>query len=240
MNFKQTMKAIGRHIWEFFKGSIPATIMYFCAGSVLLMLTMKENALTWDNGKLAWTIVCILAAVGYNILVTYAQGGNAYEMLVSGNMKRVSQEQFEGGYKISSHKYAKEYRVWKGFGIGAFVAIWPIIAGILFGANQTAIDTKSVSTGLGIMQIVCLLLSGWSLLPFYYYNLGGKEYYVGYTSGPRQFNRTCSAHFNKTEWQKKVAEILASMETTAVETEPALTPADNRRYFTNIFTLPRN
>ena len=26
---------------------------------------------------------------------------------------------------------------------------------------------------MGILQIVCLLLSGWSLLPFYYINLGG-------------------------------------------------------------------
>ena len=173
MGFKRTMKTIGRQIWEFFKGSIPATIMYFCAGSVLLMLTMKENALTWDNGKLAWTIVCIVAAVAYNVLVTYAQGGNAYEMLVSGNLKRVSAEQFDGGYKISSHKYAKEYRAWKGFGIGAFVAIWTVAAGIIFGVNQTAIDSKTVTTGMGVLQIACLLLSGWSLLPFYYINLGG-------------------------------------------------------------------
>jgi hypothetical protein len=74
----------------------------------------------------------------------------------------------------------------------------------------------------------------------YYYNLGGKEYYVGYTSGPKHFNRTCSAHFNKIEWQKKVAEILASMETTTPETEPALPPADIRRYFRDLFTLPEN
>lgn len=75
----------------------------------------------------------------------------------------------------------------------------------------------------------------------YYYNIGGKEYYVGYTSGPRQFNRTCSAHFNKTEWQKKVAEIIAGMETTP-ETEPELTapPLDLRRYLTDLFAMSKS
>ena len=72
----------------------------------------------------------------------------------------------------------------------------------------------------------------------YYYNLGGKDYYVGYTSGPVHYNRTCSAHFNKTEWQKKVAEILAGMNTTPAETEPALLPSANKRWLTDLFSLP--
>lgn len=73
----------------------------------------------------------------------------------------------------------------------------------------------------------------------YYYNLGNKEYYVGYTSGPVNYNRTCSAHFNKTEWQKKVAEIIAGMETTAPDTEMTDVPADMRRRFFELFTLPK-
>ncbi len=73
----------------------------------------------------------------------------------------------------------------------------------------------------------------------YYYNLGGKEYYVGYTSGPVHYNRTCSAHFNKTEWQKKVAEIIAGMETTAPNTEVTDVPSDMRRRFFDLFTLPK-
>ena len=73
----------------------------------------------------------------------------------------------------------------------------------------------------------------------YYYNLGNKEYYVGYTSGPVNYNRTCSAHFNKTEWQKKVAEIIAGMETTAPDTDTTDVPADMRRRFFELFTLPK-
>ncbi len=74
----------------------------------------------------------------------------------------------------------------------------------------------------------------------YYYNLGGKEYYVGYTSGPRNYNRTCSAHFNRTAWQNKVAEIIAGMESTAPEPDITAAPADIRRRLVDLFTLPKN
>ena len=181
MNFKKTMKKAGRQAWELFKASIPSAIMYFCAGTVLLMLTMKQDEMFWDGTKLAWTLVCGLVAMAYDGLVTYAQGGNAYEMLVSGNMKRVSEREFEGGYKISSHKYAKEYRDWKGFAIGGFIALYAIITGIIFGCNQTTIDsalagnTGVMGKGLAILLIICFLLSGWSILPFYFANAGGAS-----------------------------------------------------------------
>ena len=185
-NLKKKLKKIGRQIWELFKGSIPASLMYFCAGTVLMMLTMKGEVVTWDGKKLAWTLVCILAAIGYDMLVTYAQGGNAYEMLVSGNMKRNSAYTAGGELKISSHKYAKEYRAWKGFAIGAFIGMFAIITGIVFGANQAEIDgvlttgDGSISKGLAVLMIICFLLSGWSILPFYYLNAGGAgiSYFV--------------------------------------------------------------
>lgn len=71
----------------------------------------------------------------------------------------------------------------------------------------------------------------------YYYNLGGKEYYVGWTSGPINYNHTCLTHFNKIEWQKKVAEIKAGMETTAPEPDVTASPADMRRRLIDLFTL---
>lgn len=177
-NFKKTMKKIGRHTWEFFKSSLPAALMYFCAGTILMMLTMKEDALQWDGKKLAWTLVCGIAAAAYNAFLAYAQGGNGYEMLVSGNIKRTSVYDRGGEYKISSHKYAREYRPWKGFVIGAFIGIFTILTGIIFGCNQTAIDEKSMGKGVAVLMIVFFLLSGWSILPFYYMN--GSGIYVNY------------------------------------------------------------
>jgi len=181
MNVKKTMKKIGRQAWELFKASIPAGIMFACAGTVLLMLTMKQDNMAWDGTKLTWTLVCGIVALAYDALVTYAQGGNGYEMLVSGNMKRVSSMDFDGGYKISSHKEAKEYRDWKGFAIGGFISLYAIITAIVFGCNQTTIDsalagnTGVMGKGLAIVIIICFLLSGWSILPFYFANAGGAS-----------------------------------------------------------------
>lgn len=177
-NVKKTMKKFGRQVWELFKSSIPTSLMYFCAGTILLMLTLKEDAMQWDNTKLAWTIVCIVGAAAYNALVVYAQGGNAYEMLVSGNLKRTSAMEYGNEYKISAHKYAKEYRTWKGFAVGGWIAVFCIFTGIVFGCNQAAIDTQKTGTGLAILVLICFLTSGWSILPFYYLNVSG--YAVSY------------------------------------------------------------
>ena len=174
----KTLKKIGRQAWELFKSSIPAALMYFCAGTVLMMLTMKEDALAWDSKKLLWTIVCVAVAAGYNALVTYAQGGQGYEMLVSGNMKRSSAERYGDAYKIFSHKEYKEFRYWRGFALGGMIALYTVIAGLVFGANQTAIDTQEMSKGLAIFVLIFFLLAGWSILPLYYLNAGGV--YVSY------------------------------------------------------------
>ena len=140
-----------------------------------MMLTMKENQLYWDGTKLAWTLVCGIVAAGYNGLLSYAQGGSGYEMLVSGNMKRRSETEESHGYVISKHKYVKEYRVWKGFAIGAFTMIYTVITGVIFGANQQTIDSQ-VSNGFSFLSVAVLfgfLLAGWSILPFFYMNASG-------------------------------------------------------------------
>lgn len=175
-NFKRAAKKFGKQIWDLVKGSIPALIMYCCAGTILMMLTLKQEQLYWDNTKLAWTLVCVIAAAAYNGLVSYAQGGSAYEMLVSGNVKRMSASDFEGGYKMSSHKEVKEYRAWKGFACGAFAGLFTLVSAIIFGCNQSAIDAQTMSGGFGVVMIICFLLSGWSLLPFWYVNLGGNAF----------------------------------------------------------------
>lgn len=176
--FKKSMKTFGTYLWDFFKGSFPTLMMYCCAGTVLMMITFKGDPPKWNNTKLIWTLVCGIAAAAYNALLGYAQGGNAYEMLVSGNMKRYSAGDLGGEYKISSHKYVKEYRPWKGFVIGCVTAFWTILTAIIFGANQTAIDQALLADGklptaFGVVMIVCFLISGWSILPFYYMNAAG-------------------------------------------------------------------
>jgi uncharacterized membrane protein len=168
---KEILKTIWEYVWDCFKGSFMAGLTYVIGSTCLLMLTVKEGAKYSE--QMTWCVVVIVLALAYNGLLTWNFGATNFEMLVSGNMKRISAEQFGTEYKISSHKYVKEYRAWKGFAIGAFISLFTIIAGIFFGCNQKGIDTQNVSKFTAVMVIVFLLLSGWSIIPFYYYNLAG-------------------------------------------------------------------
>lgn len=153
----------------------PTLLMYFCAGSVLMVLTMNKEPLAWNGVKLTWTLVCVLSASLYNGFLAFMQGGEGYDMLVTGNVLYHSKSVVEGGYKMSKYKPEKEYRVWKGFVAGGYVSLFIIFAGIVFGCNQATIDSQTAGTGLSILFIACVLTSGWSVLPFYYMNLGGAS-----------------------------------------------------------------
>ncbi len=170
---KNWLKKFGRYVWELFKISLPSTFMYCCAGTILLMLTVKGDPLVWTGREVSWTVVCIVGGAAYNALMAWASGGSQYEMLVSGNMKRLSADQFDGGYKMSTHKEVKEYRAWKGFAFGAFSALVTIVLGILFGCFQTKIDAQEVKGGLAALVLCGFLLTGWSIIPLYLMNATG-------------------------------------------------------------------
>ena len=107
-------------------------------------------------------------------------------MLVSGNMKRVSAQQLGSSYKISSHKEVQEYREWKGFAVGAAIGIFTVLFGIIMGAKGTAINetlqeivfaeegvTVTPDKSVSLVMLICMLLSGWSIAPFLFANIGG-------------------------------------------------------------------
>lgn len=174
--FKRIMATIGKHAWEYFKCSIPAALIYACAGSVLMMLTWKDEKLVWDSMSIVWTCVCLLAAAAYDGLVTYAQGGTGYENLVSGNIKRRTADEYGDGYRISRHKEEKEYRVWKGFVIGGVIAIFPVVFGIIAGSimgNGAPTMDGTGGWGVAMFFMISIFLSGWSLMPFYLMNANG-------------------------------------------------------------------
>ena len=181
MGFKDTMKIVGKTVWECFKRSLASMFTYFCAGAILMMLLLKGDLSAGMTGtRWAWTVLCIVAALAYNGFVIYVTGGNHFEMLVSGNMKRVSAMNMGSEFKISSHKIEKEYRVWKGFVIGAFLSIFAIIGAFVFEANAEEIlklnvEDATLNRGSAIALFAFILLSGWSLLPFMLINLGGAS-----------------------------------------------------------------
>ncbi len=176
-NVKKKLKKFGRYVWELFKAALPSLFMYICAGLIMLMLMSKTNSestefkIVWKTSTKIWSAVCVVAAIAYNGLISWAHGGTHYEQLVSGNVKRSTEDAYGNAYKISSHKEAKEYRVWKGFTFGTVTAILTIVTGIVFGCMQKEVDAN----GLNAPTMIFSLLSGWSILPFYAMNTAGAS-----------------------------------------------------------------
>lgn len=178
---KKQLKKFGMLIWELFKLSLPATFMYCCAGTILMMLTLQGEQIEWTSKGVMWTVVCIIGGSAYSALLAWANGGSQYEMLVSGNMKRISADSLDGGFKMSSHKEVKEYRIWKGFAVGAFTALVTLIIGILFGAFEGRIDSETPGKGVAVLVLIGFLTSGWSVIPLYLMHHTGAvaiSYYV--------------------------------------------------------------
>ena len=178
--FKKKLKFVCGYVWSLFKASVLPSIMYFCASAILMMLVIKGDKIDWTSTDITWTVVCILGGAAYNALAAWANGGSHYEMLVSGNVKRSSVDAYGNEYKISSHKIAKEYRVWKGFVVGAFTAILPIVFGIILGANQSVVDSGEPGKALGAVMLCAFFFSGWTVIPFYCMNQAGiaVSYYL--------------------------------------------------------------
>lgn len=171
-DFKQMMKDIWKNIVMTFKNSFMASLMYSMAGIMMVTLSLNSENPQWSSSSVTLFVVAIVLAAAYNGFLMYAIGGKGYEMLVSGNMKRRSAEMLGSAYKISSHKEEEEYRDWKGFVIGAWMIVIPLITGILFGANQDAI-MNSTDGGIAALKAIGLFVCGWAVYPFYFANYTG-------------------------------------------------------------------
>ena len=185
--FKKQAKTVWTWTWECIKRSFISLIMYITLSLVLFMFTNEGQ--DWSDGmttgRLWWCIGLIVAAVAYNGFTAFVEGGNGYDMLVAGNMKRMTSE--AGVLKMSSHKVQKEYRAWKGFAIGGLVCLITVITGLIWGANQNAIDQvlltdqdASVSMVLRVFIFIGMFVWGWATLPFIFLNAGGAHvsYYL--------------------------------------------------------------
>ncbi len=176
-----------KNVWQTFKSSLIVLLMFVGVSSMVFMTTFKDTLTDGLTGtRAAWVFGGIFVGLAYQALMMFATGGQGYEMLVSGNMKRRSAQAMGSSVKISSHKEEKEFRYWKGFVGPWFIVLLVIVIGVVFGANQAEIDRilastnekESMTVGLGIAVLILLMIAGWSVLPFMYINLGGA--YVSY------------------------------------------------------------
>ncbi|MBQ8320222.1 MAG: hypothetical protein IJX81_05015 [Clostridia bacterium] len=171
-----------KHVWEGLKSSFVALLMYFGVSSIVFMTTFQGEFSTGMTGtRAAWVFGGAAVALAYHAFTMFASGTQGYEMLVSGNMKRRSAQAMGSTMKISSHKEEKEFRYWKGFVAPWIIVLLVVATGIVFGKYQADIDAimlsqneeKTVPIGLAVTVLVLLILSGWSVLPFFFFNMGG-------------------------------------------------------------------
>lgn len=179
---KKKFKFYAGYVWQLIKDALPSGIMYICAGSILLMMTVKikDSEVYFKSSTVAWTVICVLAAAAYNALLAWFNGGQQYEMLASGNVRRASEQAYGEGYKISRYKEVKEYRIWKGFVVGGIIALCSLLVGLVWGIKQPQIDARLAQSKMGATELLGLMLSGWSVLPVYYANATGSQisYYL--------------------------------------------------------------
>ena len=188
---KEMWKKFWINVWEIIKESFVLVTFFGILSGIAFIGTITED---WCgpmsegfNGKrIAFLVVVAVLLLAYAGVMAYAFGGKGYEMLVSGNMKRMSAEQLGSQMKISSHKEEMEYREWKGFAIGGVIAFFTVLFGVLVGINGDTVNEafQSLSTteeagaafnnqGMAIFVLVSMLCCGWSLLPFAYLNVSG-------------------------------------------------------------------
>ncbi len=187
MSFKKKMQKFGRYTWELIKSALPTLLMYVCMSLIALMLMMGKE-MKFEPVRVVWWAVCLVAVIAYNAVMSYGQGGMGFEMLVSGNLRRMTDQDLENGYKMSRYKLVKEYRPWKGFVVGGILAIFPIVSGIIFGCNQTLIDgifkqtAQNPNPGFAWLFLIFLALSGWSSMLFILLNAttgASISYFIG-------------------------------------------------------------
>lgn len=99
------------------------------------------------------------------------------------------------------------------------------------------INVAVVDAQYGYMELPFDVMPYSTIYYPYYFNIGGGDYYVGYTYGYVQYNRTCLKHFDKQAWRDKVAEIIAGMETTAPVSPTAVPPSGMNITPENLFTF---
>ena len=169
--FKQKIKGFFAYAWECIKGSFTPGLTYATAGALLFMFILNDEKAFGE--QLPLCILVMICALAYNALIAWGYGGMNYEMLASGNMKRMTSDLYGNSYKISSHTYVKEYRPWKGFVMGALACLVTIAFVIFFGANQEEISTIFLGelkftnmNAFSTAVLIGILLSGWALLPF--------------------------------------------------------------------------
>ena len=188
---KENWKKFWVNVWETIKSSFILVTFFGILSGIAFIGTINKDwcgpiAEGFNGKRIAFLVVIAVLLAAYAGAMAFGFGGKGYQMLVSGNMKRMSAEQLGTQMKISSHKEEMEYREWKGFAIGGVIAFFTVLFGILVGINGDGVNEafRAIAAeseeaapfnnkGVAILTLISMLCCGWSLLPFAYLNVSG-------------------------------------------------------------------
>ncbi len=104
-------------------------------------------------------VICILGGVFFNTHLCYNFGRDHYGYFAAGELHRRNRE--FGVQSGGDHRPEREYRVWKGFLIGLYVALPVVILGSVAGA----LPRDSLVDSGGYAYYALCMFAGWAIIP---------------------------------------------------------------------------
>lgn len=142
--------------WECFRRAVTPYLMYLFMSLICLVCQLGNNV--YVHTLLG--SVCILAGAAYNAHLCYHYGKLHYGSLVAGELHR--KNELFGIESGGDHRPEREFRVWKGFLIGLYVALPVIILGAVAGSIPSA---KLASSAGGLAYYALAMFAGWAVIP---------------------------------------------------------------------------
>ena len=156
---KAKLAAFGWQIVEYLRRMVTPFIINLLYGMTMLAASsIQEDAIR------IILVLVLLGATGFTDFIFMRGAGEiAYKMRVVGERKRanlpVSQDSRIGVYRKS-----KEYAAYRGFVIGLFICILPILC-IVIGA----------AAGADVCRTILMFTAGWAYIPVFVFQIAGKS-----------------------------------------------------------------
>lgn len=142
---------------ECLRRSVTVFLMYMFMSMLMLAIQVIDGG-TGTALVVILSIVCILGGCFYNGHLCYHCGKDHYDAYLVGKLHR--KNALFGISSGGNHHKEREYRIWKGFLIGAYVGLIVIIFGVLAGCFDS-VDSE----GGYFAKMAFSMFAGWAILP---------------------------------------------------------------------------
>jgi hypothetical protein len=155
-----TKKLGWRVIKECLRRAAVPYIMYLFMG--LLVLACQAIPADQETLKYILSCVCIVGGFAYNAHLLYTYGKTHYDAYLTGCLHR--KNEMLGIASGGNHRVEREYRPWKGFVIGAIIALPVLIFSIVVGCFPETLAGE-------ILGLFFVMFAAWALVPFAWFNV---------------------------------------------------------------------